>query len=155
MGDYIEKTSQYNILNVTKKGWAVLKGNETPRLLKPTLKPTKVSRIAVDSWEGVDTGLFEALRRLRATIAGEKGLPAYIVFGDAALRDIARRRPSTSDGFLQVRGVGQTKCRQYGEIFLAAIKKYCMANHLQMNIGTSSEIFQAKRKSRSKINKTS
>jgi len=144
--DYIEKTGQYNVLNITKKGWDVLKGNEIPRLLKPSQKPAKVSRAAVESWEGVDHNLFEVLRRLRAKIAGEKGLPAYVIFGDAALRDIARRRPSKLDGFLQVKGVGQTKCRQYGEAFLAAIKKYCTRNSIQMDVGISSETFSAGRK---------
>jgi ATP-dependent DNA helicase RecQ len=151
--DYIEKSGQFNILNVTKKGWAVLKGKETPRLLKPAEKPAKVSRAAVDSWKGVDRGLFEVLRSLRAKIAGEKGIPAYIIFGDAALRDIARRKPSTLDGFLQAKGVGQTKCRQYGNVFLAVIKKHCMANSLEMGAGKSTEIFSARRKSRSNINK--
>ena len=124
--DYVKKTGEYNVLNVTEKGWGVLKGKETPRILKPAQKPAKVSRIAADSWDGVDKGLFEALRKLRAAIAGEKKVPAYVVFGDAALRDMARHRPSTLEGFLQVKGVGEKKCRQYGETVLAAIKDYCL-----------------------------
>jgi ATP-dependent DNA helicase RecQ len=124
--DYVKKTGEYNVLNVTEKGWGVLKGKETPRILKPAQKPAKVSRIAADSWDGVDKGLFEALRKLRAAIAGEKKVPAYVVFGDAALRDMARHRPSTLEGFLEVKGVGEKKCRQYGETVLAAIKDYCL-----------------------------
>jgi len=124
--DYVKKTGEYNVLNVTEKGWGGLKGKETPRILKPAQKPAKVSRIAADSWDGVDKGLFEALRKLRAAIAGEKKVPAYIVFDDAALRDMARRRPSTLEGFLQVKGVGEKKRRQYGETVLAAIKDYCL-----------------------------
>jgi len=102
------------VLNITDKGWRVLKGKETPRLLKPVERKVKVSKVATDSWESVDKGLFEALRKLRSEIASEKKIPAYIVFGDAALRDMARRRPSTLDGFLEVKGVGETKCEQYG-----------------------------------------
>jgi ATP-dependent DNA helicase RecQ len=124
--DYVKKTGEYNVLNVTEKGWGVLKGKETPRILKPAQKPAKVSKIAADSWDGVDKGLFEALRKLRAAIAGEKKVPAYIVFDDAALRDMARHRPSTLEGFLEVKGVGEKKRRQYGETFLAAIKDYCL-----------------------------
>jgi len=123
--DYVEKTGEYNVLNVTEKGWRVLKGKETPRLLKPAQKEVKVSRVAADSWDGVDKGLFEALRKLRATIAGKRRIPAYLVFSDAALRDMARRRPSTLEGFLEVKGVGEEKCRQYGETVLAVIKDYC------------------------------
>jgi ATP-dependent DNA helicase RecQ len=124
--DYVKKTGEYNVLNVTEKGWGVLKGKETPRILKPAQKPAKVSKIAADSWDGVDKGLFEALRKLRAAIAGEKKVPAYVVFGDAALRDMARHRPSTLGGFLEVKGVGEKKCRLYGETVLAAIKDYCL-----------------------------
>jgi len=41
---------------------------------------------------------------------------------------MARRRPATLDGFLEVKGVGQAKCEQYGKVVLAAIKDYCQAN---------------------------
>ncbi|MHC4540759.1 MAG: RecQ family ATP-dependent DNA helicase, partial [Planctomycetota bacterium] len=132
--DYVEKVGEYNVLNVTEKGWLVLKGNATPRLLKPAEKPAKVSRVVEDSWEGVNRGLFEALRKLRAGIARKKGIPAYVVFGDAALRDMARRRPSTYVELLEVKGVGEKKRRQYGEIVLTAIKDYCQANSLEMDM---------------------
>jgi ATP-dependent DNA helicase RecQ len=133
--DYLEKTGEYNVLNVTEKGWSVLKGEEIPRLLKPAQKPVKISKVVEDSWEGVDKGLFEALRKLRAIIARKKGFPAYIVFGDAALRDMARRRPSTAQGFLEVKGVGEKKLQQYGKVVLGAIKDYCQVNSLEMDIG--------------------
>ena len=131
---FIEKVGEYNVLNVTEKGWQVLKGNETPRLLKPAEKPAKVSKVVEDSWEGVDKGLFEALRKLRSSIARIKGVPAYVVFGDAALRDMARRRPSNYVNLLDVKGVGEKKRRQYGELVLAAMKDYCRANSLDMDV---------------------
>jgi ATP-dependent DNA helicase RecQ len=131
---YVEKAGDYNVLNLTVSGWAVLKGEGTPRLLKPAERKVKVSKVAADSWEGVDRGLFEALRILRRSIAGKKGIPAYIVFGDATLRDMGRRRPSGLDGFLAVKGVGEEKRRQYGEAFVAAIKDYCVAHSLEMDV---------------------
>ena len=131
--DYIAKTGDYNVLTVTPRGREVLNGQETPRLLEPARKPAKVSKVAADSWEGVDRGLFEALRNLRKTLASKKGVPAYVVFGDAALRDMARRRPSTPDRFLEVKGVGEMKNKQYGKTVLAAIKDYCAANSLQID----------------------
>lgn len=69
-------------------------------------------------------GLFEALRTLRLEIAQEEGVPAYIVFSNATLADMAARRPCTPDEFLQVSGVGAAKSRRYGERFLAAINDY-------------------------------
>jgi ATP-dependent DNA helicase RecQ len=133
--DYINKTGEYNVLTVTDKGWAVLKGNRTPYLLKPAERAVKSSKAAADSWEGVDRGLFEALRKLRTKIASKKKVPAYIVFGDAPLRAMAKVRPSTIDNFLQIKGVGEKKARQYGEAVLGEIKDYCGKNSLEMDIG--------------------
>ncbi len=129
---YLQKAGEYNVLNVMEKGWSVLKAERTPRLLKPLKKREekhrKISRAAKESWEGVDRELFEVLRKSRRTIADRKGVPAYVVFGDAALRDMARLKPSSIEGFLKVSGVGETKSRQYGEVFLSAIREYCSAS---------------------------
>ena len=69
----------------------------------------------------MDRELFERLRELRRELADEKSVPAYVVFGDASLRDMARQRPATPAEFLEVHGVGQKKAADYGEVFLAAI----------------------------------
>ncbi len=121
----IAKVGEYDVLTVTPKGWEVLRGDWVPQLLKPPEKPLKKSKAAAQSWEGVDSNLFETLRKIRAEIATERGVPAFVVFTDAAIRDMARKRPSTLDGMLRVSGVGKTKQRQYGEVFLEAIKDHC------------------------------
>jgi len=122
--DYIEKYGEYNVLRVTEKGRTVLKGQQTPRLLKPVIQKAKVklSKAVTDSWEGVDKELFEALRKLRSKI--------YVVFGDAALRDMARKRPASLDTFLDVKGVGEKKYKKYGKTFIATIKDYCSEHSL-------------------------
>ena len=119
---FLSKTGEYNVLQVTGTGRGVLTGEETPRLLKPA-KATgaRKSKVHEDSWEGVDRGLFERLRDLRRQLAEEKSVPAYVVFGDASLRDMTRRRPSTLSEFLEVHGVGEKKAAVYGELFLAVI----------------------------------
>ncbi|MEN6368637.1 MAG: HRDC domain-containing protein, partial [Thermotogota bacterium] len=58
----------------------------------------------------------------------------YIVFGDAALRDMARRRPTTAEGFLEVSGVGEAKARQYGETFVAAIREFCRSREIETDV---------------------
>ncbi len=133
--DYIKKTEEYNVLKVTEKGWRLLKGEETPRLLRPAKKRAKVPKPAKDSWENVNRGLFEVLRNLRRVIANKRGVPAYIVFSDVTLRDMARRKPSTASDFLKVSGVGLKKEEQYGTTFLNAIKKYCLGNSIEMKKG--------------------
>ncbi|HOE27830.1 MAG TPA: HRDC domain-containing protein, partial [bacterium] len=92
--------------------------------LAPAKGRPRTARTAKDSWEGVDAGLFEELRAVRRDVARRKGVPAYVVFGDAALRDMARRRPCTPAEFMEVNGVGEKKCRQFGSVFLAAIRTH-------------------------------
>ena len=69
-------------------------------------------------------GLFEELRALRKRIADERGVPAYIVFNDATLRDMASRMPKTDGEFLGVSGVGAAKLDRYGDEFLDAIRAW-------------------------------
>jgi len=137
---FLEKVSEYNVLEVTSEGRRLLRGELTPQLLKPK-RTTKKDRktkskqgVAADSWEGVDEGLFEELRVLRREKAELMGVPAFVVFGDAALRDMARRRPSTLEGFLEVKGVGEKKRDDYGEEFLECIGNYCQQHQVAMDI---------------------
>jgi len=70
-----------------------------------------------------DRVLFEALRGLRRAIAEERGVPPYLVFSDASLRDMARLKPRTRETLLEVKGVGAWKCETFGERFLALIRQ--------------------------------
>ncbi len=126
---FLERYGEFNQLQVSQRGRLVLNGEGTPRLSKPRKAAKKSkSKVASESWEGVDRGLFEELRILRRDLAEEQQVPAYVVFNDATLRDIARRRPTTEAGFLDVRGVGEKKSRDYGEQFLSAVSEYCRDN---------------------------
>jgi len=130
----VVRAGEYGVLKLTEKGRRVLKGLEEPLLLAPAKqKAAPKPRPVQDSWEGVERGLFETLRTLRRQLAAERSLPAYIVFGDAALRDMARKRPSTPEGFLRVTGVGEQKLAQYGTPMLSAIREYCAGHALQMD----------------------
>ena len=71
-----------------------------------------------------DPELFERLRTLRKRLADEAGKPPYIVFSDAALRDMCAKKPATDEEFLEVSGVGATKLARYGEDFLSEIAEY-------------------------------
>lgn len=84
-----------------------------------------VSTPAVGSYvpDDGDEALFQKLRALRLDIARELGKPPYIVFSDKTLRDMVRVKPITDDQFLAVNGVGESKLKQYGERFLAAIRE--------------------------------
>jgi ATP-dependent DNA helicase RecQ len=109
----------------------LLTGELSPTLLQPVrsgIDQTPVS--AIDSWEGVDRGLFEVLRTLRRTEANARSIAAYIVFSDATLRDMARRRPSTPNGLLDVHGVGQKKLSDFGKTVIDCIVDYCQKHNV-------------------------
>jgi ATP-dependent DNA helicase RecQ len=70
----------------------------------------------------LDEGLFLRLKELRNRLAQEAKVPAYIVFSDASLRDMCRKRPLTGEQFLNINGVGAVKLEKYGEAFMAVIR---------------------------------
>jgi ATP-dependent DNA helicase RecQ len=71
------------------------------------------------------SGLFESLRALRKRLADERQVPAYVVFSDRTLQAMAVRKPRTPHEFLEVHGVGQKKLEEYGDVFLAEIRRQC------------------------------
>jgi len=126
---FLVRTGEYNVLAVTPTGWEVLRGEAAPQLLKPAAKKTKAARgtrTEAASWEGVDRELFDLLRGVRRQLATERNVPPFVVFADTTLRDLARRRPSTLEGFRHAHGVGDKKTADYGEIFTEAIRTYCV-----------------------------
>jgi len=92
---------------------------------KQTLKPRRerAAPAAEDVvLEGADEALLDGLRSLRRTIAKEEQVPAYVVFPDRTLAEIAVRRPRTPAALAGIRGVGPTKLDRYGERFLALVR---------------------------------
>jgi ATP-dependent DNA helicase RecQ len=88
---------------------------------KANIAPVQASA----DFEGiVDKTLFEKLKELRKEFAVKESVPAYIVFSDASLRDMCRKKPSSLIQFSAVNGVGAVKLEKYGEAFVAVINKY-------------------------------
>ena len=112
------------ILKLNAASWAVLRGERSVRLVRPRTVQIAAARAERESWDGVDRDLFESLRDLRRQVAAERSVPAYIIFGDASLRDMARLRPKTPAEFLEVHGVGDRKLKNFGPRFLAHIEQY-------------------------------
>ena len=71
---------------------------------------------------GADEALLARLRDLRRTISRKDGVPAYVVFPDRTLAEMAVRRPTTENALGQLRGVGPMKFEKYGERFLEVIR---------------------------------
>ncbi len=101
----------------------LLRGEEGIELRRPPRRPARAAsrRPADTEPDAADGALFEALRGLRRRLAEEQGVPPYVVFHDATLREMASRRPATLDALGEVGGVGARKLERYGPAFLELI----------------------------------
>jgi len=123
---YLAVEGDYSIVRWTEKTRALI-SKEAPvkiliKLPREKDKTEKEKHTALYKDDNIDNVLFELLRNKRAALAAEQKVPAYIIFTDAALRDMCRKKPLTLESFLDVNGVGKRKMEQYGEIFLEIIK---------------------------------
>ena len=133
----LERTADERpVLRLNETSWSVLRGQRAVRLLQPRTKVSK-TRVDEESWQGVDHALFESLRNLRRELASERGVPAYVLFSDATLRDMARARPGSAAALLGIRGVGERKLADLGQRFLDHIANYCRANGLALGMTPS------------------
>lgn len=120
---YIMTHPDHGDLNLTDKAREVLFHGEKVKMLVRKKKREK-SRKEDASSNPNTAGLLEELKALRLTLAKEENMPAYIVFSNATLKDMAQKAPVTMAEFLAVSGVGKFKAERYGQRFLTAIKKY-------------------------------
>ncbi len=115
---------QFRTLSLNAASWEVLRGQRKVRLQRPPEKPSRKSKGEEASWRGVDRALFESLRALRKEIAQERGVPPFVIFSDASLRDMARIKPRSARAFLTVQGVGEKKRADFGDRFLGHIEAH-------------------------------
>ena len=129
-GYLTQDIARFSVLKLTAKAQPLLHGEEALVLAKPrTRVATKKQRKAADrsaraaglAGLEVDEALFERLRALRKRLADAQRVPAYVVFSDATLAEMAARKPATEADLLEVGGVGQTKLERYGDAFLEVI----------------------------------
>ncbi len=132
---FLKREGEFSTLSLTDSGKRILRGEVTPMLAKPLVaKKKKEIRVKQKEkrgkdWAGVDEGLFELLRRRRAELAQKRGVPAYVIFGDRSLKDMAALKPLTREDFAAVFGVGEHKLKVYSEAFLSVIKQHTAAKN--------------------------
>ncbi len=119
----------YGSIRLTDESWPVLRG-ETRIHMRQDLHPPKAARKRKPREERPppdpatwDEALWEALRKHRLELARAQGVPPYVIFHDATLREMVELRPRTLDELAGITGVGETKLERYGEDFLAVIAK--------------------------------
>lgn len=122
--------SEYPVLRLSAKSADILKGRTKLEMKIPKALPKKEknSKKEAENQYYAESGLFQKLRELRSAIAAEESVPAYIVFSDAALRDMCRKLPVDINGFYEVSGVGTRKAEKYGERFCSLIANYVKEN---------------------------
>jgi ATP-dependent DNA helicase RecQ len=126
----VQTTDDRPILQLNAASWEIMRDQREIKLTrhrKPD-KPGKRSKADEVSWEGVDKQLFDRLRELRLTFADERGVPPYVIFSDATLRELARVRPTSIAKMHLIYGIGEKKLAEFGEAFMAAIVEYCAGN---------------------------
>ncbi len=129
LGHLRQTTGKFSVLELTNEGLAALKQRRKITLTKPVAVPeTKTHRAGEIACDEV---LFDQLRKLRRQLADERNVPAYIVFSDVALRQMARDYPESEREFARIIGVGEKKLREFGEVFLAEIATYLQSNPRQ------------------------
>ncbi|MCX2962629.1 DNA helicase RecQ [Gordonia aquimaris] len=124
----IAPQGDYGVLTLTDKSGPVLRGETTVMLRTDPARPaggrsTRGSRSAPDLPDA-DRGLFEHLRAWRKADASRRGVPPYVVFNDATLRELAALRPASTTQLRSVSGIGDAKLEQYGDDVLAAISGF-------------------------------
>jgi ATP-dependent DNA helicase RecQ len=116
----------YGALQLTAASRGVLSGGQTVHLRKAQEKrrTRSASRSTGPSvtLEGAAHARWERLRSWRAAVAREHGVPAYVVFHDATLAELARECPSTVDALSRISGVGARKLERYGDDLLAVMR---------------------------------
>ena len=136
---YIDQLVAADLLRQTDDQFPVLKLSQTgvDLMRDPASAPTfalarqrkpekgkipKRTGVEAASWEGVDRGLFDALRAFRLRVARDRGVPPYVIFHDTTLRELARVKPATVHELRHVYGIGARKADDLGDAVLGVIR---------------------------------
>ena len=127
MDDFEKRKVMMIIEGLTQKGYISL--NEDVLVVTQKAKPVllKMENVTMPVVKGydlfdVDASLFHALKDMRKYLAEKESVPAYVVFSDATLRDIARKKPQTLKALKSISGIGKHKAKKYGEYIIAVVK---------------------------------
>ncbi len=120
---YLSVHPEYATLELTEGARTVLFGGQHVEMMVRFEIAPQHKKAAPPAQDGPD-GLIAALKALRLRLAREENVPAYVIFSNATLSDMAARQPRTPAEFLSVSGVGQKKAERYGSLFLAEIAAF-------------------------------
>jgi ATP-dependent DNA helicase RecQ len=113
----------YSVLFLNESSWQVLREQRAVIVAKAVSADRALVRDTAAPAAAEGNELFERLRKLRKQLADAQGLPPYVIFHDATLREMVERRPQTLGEFAGIRGVGEGKLARYGQQFIAALSE--------------------------------
>ncbi|MEX0299189.1 MAG: DNA helicase RecQ [Kordiimonas sp.] len=127
---FLVSDMEYGSLKITEQGVLLLKGQESFRYRpdavakkagrdRPTINKKLMTEVPEEAKE-----LFQALKELRKEVASERGVPAYVIFADKSLLDMAIKKPRSVDEFGDVYGVGAGKQKEFGVQFTEFVNQY-------------------------------
>ena len=121
---YLQSEQEYQTIFLTPQASQVLfQGKQV--LQKVEVEPVQPAQsLGGSKLPGEDADLFDVLKELRMKLARESAVPAFVIFSNATLTDMARKKPRTMSQFKKVSGVGEIKAAWYGEAFLERIREY-------------------------------
>src|SRR5437867_5259087 len=135
---------RFATLTLTPAGREVLRNRTPITLTKQIDIATQREKPRAGAIE-CDELLFEQLRALRRKLADERDVPAYVIFSDVSLREMARNYPTTASEFRRIPGVGEQKLKDFARPFLSEIKNYLATNPRQTFSNDSSSLFRQRR----------
>ena len=116
---------RYGGWRITEAGWRVLKGGEKVTLRKDALSlKDKPPKAAADLPSDYDKALFDKLKTLRRSLADERDVPAYVIFSDRTLLEMAANIPETIDAMRGIHGVGERKLKELAPAFLEVVREH-------------------------------
>ncbi|MDQ4075046.1 MAG: DNA helicase RecQ [Chloroflexota bacterium] len=127
--DLVKQDMQFGGLSLTPRAYKVFKGEKVYATLGRWHE-----QIGAGVKPAYDHGLFVELRALRKRLADKANVPAYVVFSDRSLAEMATYYPQTIERLLTIHGVGQAKLEKYADAFLSLIRLYCEEHGIQERV---------------------
>ena len=125
---YLESEHEFQTIQLSPSASQVLYHSKSVQM-KVEIEPEEITAASETTrMDGDQAELFDVLKELRSKLAKEAGIPAYVVFSNATLTDMAKKRPKSMSEFRRVSGVGEIKASWYGAAFLKQIREYIEEN---------------------------
>ena len=127
--------ARFGALRLTAGARGVLRGEKMVRLRRDASAKPRARSAAqreVFTVDAKDEGLWETLRQCRRDLAEEAGVPPYVIFHDATLKEMLHRRPASLEEMLAIHGVGQAKLHRYGAAFLDALQGESVQSNVEL-----------------------